>query len=97
MKKGLVGAALCAALVFGSAGSALAGERTGQGKPTQAPNHAKSACAFSGLEDHDFEGPVTPGVTQNWGQIIRVAGPLGGAANVEFIEEGCNASLYPLK
>ncbi len=89
--------ALSVAFVVGSAGGALAGERTGQGKATHSPGNARSLCAFSGLEDNDFEADVVPGVTQNWGQIIKEAGPLGGAASVPFAEEGCNAHLYPAK
>jgi len=77
MKKTLVAALLCSASVVGvSAGSAFAGEVTGQnrGTPLQAgagpaervgkavvnPSH----CAFSGLEDFDGAAPVQPGVTQ---------------------------------
>jgi hypothetical protein len=97
--KKLAAVALCAGIVLGSSGSALAGEITGNGKPTPARDNAKSLCAFSGLEDFDLEAPVDPGVTQNWGQIIRVAGPLGGANSVQtpFGEEGCNAHQYPNK
>jgi hypothetical protein len=99
MRKAIVGAVVAAGLVLSSGGAALAGERTGNGKETPAGDKARSACAFSGLEDNDFESPVVPGVTQNWGQIIKVAGPLGGANSVQtpFGEEGCNAHLYPNK
>jgi hypothetical protein len=92
-------AAVCVAVVMGSGSSAFAGEITGNGKQTPARDNARSLCAFSGLEDNDLESPVVPGVTQNWGQIIRVAGPLGGANSVQtpFGEEGCNAHLYPNK
>ena len=100
-KKRAMGAAAAVglAVVLGSGGIAHAGEITGNGKPTAGPDHAKSLCTFSGLEDNDLESPVVPGVTQNWGQIIRVAGPLGGANSVQtpFGEEGCNAHLYPNK
>jgi hypothetical protein len=48
-------------------GSAFAGERGGNGEQTAAPAHAGSICAFSGLEDQDFEGPVVPGETQHPG------------------------------
>jgi hypothetical protein len=94
-RRTLGAAAICAAVVLGSGGSAFAGEITGSGKPTPAGTNAKSLCAFSGLEDE----PHSPGTTQNWGQIIRVAGPLGGANSVltPFGEEGCNAHLYPNK
>ena len=82
-----------------SSGTAGAGEITGNGNETPAGEKARSLCAFSGLDDMDFESPVVPGVTQNWGSIIREAGPLGGANSVQtpFGEEGCNANLYPNK
>jgi hypothetical protein len=98
-RRALAAAAVCAAVVLGSGGAAVAGEITGSGEPTPAGDKAKSLCAFSGLEDFDLEAPVDPGVTQSWGQIIRVAGPLGGANSVltPFGEEGCNARDYPNK
>lgn len=46
--------------------SALAGEITGNGKPTPIRDKANSECAFSGLDDADDDGF---GRTQNWGQI----------------------------
>jgi hypothetical protein len=72
----------CAIGVVGlGAGSAFAGEITGNGKPlwtnTTDPNvphtlHGKSECAFSGLDDADVD-PVTGeddfGRTQSWGQV----------------------------
>jgi hypothetical protein len=95
MKVQIAVAATCVVGLVG-AGSVFAGERTGSGKPTPVNNYtAKSFCAFSGLEDNDFESPVVPGVTQNWGQIVKVAGPLGGAADVGG--DGCNAHKYPAK
>ena len=81
----------CAIGVVGlGAGSAFAGEITGNGKPlwtnTTDPNaphelHGKSECAFSGLDDPDVD-PVTGeddfGRTQSWGQIVRNVKGLGG-------------------
>jgi hypothetical protein len=85
MKKALLGAAVAAALFMGTAGVAGAGEITGSGKG--GPNgdgtpgavvgaftpdgHARSICAFSGLEDGSEGGEAGPGNTQNWGQIPR--------------------------
>ena len=80
----LAAIAVCTAAVVGvGAGSALAGEITGNGKPlwinTTDPNarhdlHGKSECAFSGLDDPDVD-PVTGeddfGRTQSWGQVGR--------------------------
>jgi hypothetical protein len=85
------------------ASAAFAGERAGTGDETAAPDNARSSCAFSGLEDNDFEQPVEPGVTQSWGQIVQSVGPvgglLGGADGPHFDPDnnvvGCNAHLYP--
>lgn len=60
---------VCAASIV-LASTALAGEVTGTGKSLKNPDgtlNGKSACAFSGLEDH----PIDPGTTQSWGQIPR--------------------------
>ncbi|WP_445255800.1 hypothetical protein [Nocardioides aurantiacus] len=83
-----------AALVATSATSASAGEVNGNGGPTQGPTHSRSLCAYSGLNDDPSESRV-----QSFGQIVRFAGPLGGANSVStpFGEEGCNAKLYPNK
>ena len=98
MKKTLVGAAICAALIFGSSGAAFAGEIGGNGQGTGAPDHAASSCAFSGLEDFDLKAPVDPGVVQNWGQVGKDARKFlssRGASDVAFIGEGCNPTLHP--
>jgi hypothetical protein len=62
--------AVCAAGVFALSGtSAHAGEITGTGNSTPIRDGvAKSACAYSGLNDNTggFEGR-----TQNWGQIPK--------------------------
>ncbi len=50
-KKAIAGAALCVATIVGASSTALAGEVTGNGKPTPAGERAKSICAFSGKED----------------------------------------------
>jgi hypothetical protein len=85
------------------ASAAFAGERAGNGEETAAPENARSSCAFSGLEDNDFEEPVVPGVTQSWGQIVSDAAPAGGAlggadgphTSPGGDTVGCNAHLYP--
>ena len=99
MRKTLVGVAISASLLLGTAGSAFAGEIGGSGKDTAASTHARSSCAFSGLEDFDNEPPVDPGVVQNWGHTKKAFGLTGGANSVQtpFGEEGCNAHLYPNK
>ena len=55
-------------LAAAGAGSALAGEITGNGKPTAAPDNANSECSFSGLDDPDAD---IFGRTQNWGQLPK--------------------------
>lgn len=68
-----------------SAGAAFAGEITGTGESLE-PLHAKSICAYSGLND-DPEGldPENgpPGRTQSFGQVVRVVGPIGGVPGFE--------------
>ena len=91
-------------LSIGGAGVASAGEVTGNGQAVTV--HAKSACAFSGLEDWVSSDPQpdggiddSPGVVQNWGHVKRAFGLTGGANSVQtpFGEEGCNAHLSPHK
>jgi hypothetical protein len=96
-KRALAAAAAVGMAVVMSAGAAGAGEITGTGQETGARVHSRSLCAFSGLEDNDFESPVVPGVVQNWGHTKSAFGLTGGANSVQtpFGEEGCNAHLYP--
>ena len=66
----LAAVAACVVATVGiGAGSAFAGERTGTGQVTAAPEHAGSICAFSGLEDYETPfnqvAPVTPGTVQH--------------------------------
>jgi hypothetical protein len=75
------------------AGSAFAGEITGNGKETGMRAHANSECGFSGLDDPDDDGFVH---TQSWGQLpkevrdaITAAGGNPGVA--------CNGHLSPRK
>jgi hypothetical protein len=98
----LLGIAVGAVIVLGSAGGAFAGERGGDGHETPAGDKARSLCAYSGLDDMDFEEDVDPGTVQNWGHIPRDARKMfsdRGAAVVELPwgEEGCNASMFPNK
>jgi hypothetical protein len=82
------------------ASAAFAGEKTGNGDPTAAPDHGNSECLYSGLEDNDpGTGVVDPGVTQNWGHAkdapVVVSAPRGASEVVlnfgggEFTD-GCN-------
>ena len=56
--KSLFAAALCGGVIAAvGAGSAFAGEVTGNGKETAMKGHANSVCGFSGLED-DARSPI---------------------------------------
>jgi hypothetical protein len=87
--------ALLAALAVAAltTSSALAGEITGNGKPTGAPAHSNSECSFSGLDDPD---PDPFGRTQNWGQLSKEQ-----RAFLESIGQtpwqACNGHLSPRK
>lgn len=96
----VIGCTLSLGLAIGGAGAAHAGETNGHGGPVPAPDHAKSACAFSGQDlpdaiehnppgfDDDF---VTGGHVQTYGKYVsyglKGAVPSPGEAcrgNVEF-------------
>jgi hypothetical protein len=70
---------VCLAAALGvSAASALAGEVTGNGKPTAGPAHANSICVFSGQNDFpdapldQAEPPGPGGTSQSYGQENRL-------------------------
>jgi hypothetical protein len=75
-------AAACAVLVVSlGAGTASAGELTGNGKVTGARTNASSICAYSGQNDHpeaplSLDPSVAPngpgGRTQSFGQDVRL-------------------------
>src|SRR4051794_7194049 len=79
---GLMKKLLAATAVFvgvaAMAAPALAGEITGNGKPTGGPTHANSICVFSGHNDDptaplDDSGPNGPGgQSQSFGQDVRL-------------------------
>jgi hypothetical protein len=74
-KKSFVAAMLCAAALTGAnASAAFAGEVTGNGKQTGAPEHANSICVFSGKNDNpDSTDPMDPGgVSQSYGQEVKL-------------------------
>jgi hypothetical protein len=95
----LLAALMAMAMALG-ASAAIAGEATGNNKATSAPDHAKSACSFSGLEDWTLDAPqptprtyhVKPGVTQSWGQE-EVKPPPG---SVFHPGNSCNPNGDPL-
>ena len=53
MKRWIEVSAVAAGLVLATAGTATAGEVTGNGKPTPAPGNAASECVFSGQDTQD--------------------------------------------
>jgi hypothetical protein len=69
------------ALSGATAGGALAGELTGNGKPTAGPDPANTICVFSGQND-DPTAPLTldltiapngpGGVSQSFGQDVKI-------------------------
>ena len=72
MKRTLATIVVALATVGATGTAASAGEITGNGNPTPVNSYnANSICAFSGLDDMDFESPVQPGVVQNWGSIPK--------------------------
>jgi hypothetical protein len=83
MRKRMLGAVIgVTAIMSMSAGPALAGEITGNGKwiagTEEAAVHGKSECAYSGQNDEYVLGDSSAPRTQSWGQIVAEVGPLGG-------------------
>ena len=83
MRRLLLAAALVAAAIAMSAtaGTARAGEITGNGKPTAGPMHANSICVFSGQNDDptaplSLDRKIAPngpgGVSQSFGQDVKL-------------------------
>jgi hypothetical protein len=94
-------AGICALLVAGlGAGTASAGELTGNGEPTGARTHASSICAYSGQNDHpeaplSLEPDVAPngpgGRTQSFGQNVK----LGADPHVFNPGDACGHDTNP--
>jgi hypothetical protein len=77
---------------------ALAIPAFAQGKVEQGPQHARSICSYSGLNDHDPEEPPG-GRTQSYGQEVR-----GGHIEPSEVKSGppspgffCNPNNLSLK
>jgi hypothetical protein len=90
-------AASCAAMTLYAASPTLAGEVNGRGQPIPATDHAASACAFSGLNDHPVNPPEGdfPGRVQSFGAFLKFLAEIMGfrvapldAPN--YPGEGCN-------
>jgi hypothetical protein len=70
-KKRLLAVAVCTVAVGGfGAGSAFAGEITGNGKPVPAPQNAASECSFSGYNDDPNEAAPFGGTAQSYGRLV---------------------------
>jgi len=91
------------AIVAGGAGAAFAGEvkgppgipgkiGSGSEENTQAPSHANSICAFSGLNDFRAENGQIEVITQSPGTEHRLGNTPPGVPGKE-----CNGHLKPLK
>jgi hypothetical protein len=101
-------ASLIAAVVGAGASSAFAGEvigppgtpgepGSGSGIRTAAPEHANSACAFSGLNDMIVgQGPIDF-IVQSPGQAVRDGAPPGipGHGGVPGFPIGCRGGSNP--
>jgi hypothetical protein len=96
MRRMLAVAACIAVAVGVSAGSALAGEVTGNGKSTQGPANANSICVFSGQNDVPEGDPVEgpPGRTQSYGQDVRMGLSDPSAVNPGKVGQG-EFTLHP--
>jgi hypothetical protein len=77
---------------------ALAVPAFAQGQVERGPEHARSICSFSGLNDHDPEEPPG-GRTQSYGQEVR-----GGHIEPSEVKSGepspgtlCNPNNLSLK
>jgi hypothetical protein len=96
-------AAVCLVVFLGiSAGSAYAGEITGNGKPTNAELHANSICVFSGKNDDptaplSLDLSVAPngpgGVSQSYGQDVK----LGLDPHVFNPGDACRGTSNPFR
>jgi hypothetical protein len=91
-----ISAAASALLLLGvvAPAPAFAGERAGNGEAVTV--NAKSDCAYSGLEDFDFEADAQPGVVQNWGQFPQEFRAFLTSIGVDP-GSLCNAHLNPIK
>ena len=86
MRRLIVGGLATACLLLAGAGSASAGEVTGNGKVTGAPAHAQSVCAYSGQDTPDEIENNPPGLDDDWlGHGVQSYG--------QFVSHGLKANL----
>ena len=86
MRRYVVLLAVAAFMVAALAVPALAAPR---GQVERGPEHAKSICSYSGLNDDPAEG----GQVQSYGQIVKA----GGKSEVPSPGFACNPNNIPLK
>lgn len=93
-KQSLLGVAVCTLALFGLSTAPA----SAQGQVERGPEHAKSICSFSGLNDEPDHPYPEGGRVQSFGQLVQ-----GGAidptdrANVERPGVLCNPNNLPLK
>ena len=92
--KHLVMTAFAVSIVSLGAGSAFAGEITGNGKwiagSEDAPLNGKSECAYSGYQDSGTNDGIFRGIiAQSWGQIPKVLRDMLAAAGMHP-SDACN-------
>jgi hypothetical protein len=86
MRRYVVLLAVAALMVAALAVPAFAAPR---GQVERGPEHAKSICSYSGLNDDPAEG----GQVQSYGQIVKA----GGKSEVPSPGFACNPNNIPLK
>lgn len=95
MGKKLLAVAVCAAAIIGVSGNAA----YAQGQVERGPEHARSICSFSGLNDDPNESFPDDGPTQSYGQLVKK-----GAIEPSVVKSGepspgtlCNPNNLSLK
>ena len=95
-KKSLLVVAVCAAAVTGFNISAA----SAQGQVEQGPDHARSICSFSGLNDEPDAAFPEGGRVQSYGQLVRQGVVTPGAPTPQNVESPgflCNPNNLSLK
>ena len=93
--KSLLAAAVCAVAVTGlNVGTAHA-----QGQVERGPEHARSICSFSGLNDSPNDPFPEGGRVQSYGQLVRAGAIAPGDVKSGEPSPGtlCNPNNLPLK
>ena len=89
MKRYVVLLAVMSLLMAAMAVPALAAP---QGQVERGPEHARSICSYSGLNDEP-DSPTEGGQVQSYGQIVKA----GGKSEVPSPGFACNPNNIPLK